>query len=201
MAVTEPPLPTPIPASNLRRARDIVVARVQEWMGSNAAHDTIGHSGEVTQKFVIEQAGMGPRSIVSVLDGQAARNGHGMAIQATVTFAWYIVIRGVLQDRTTDALDFVGEAMRFIYADVSRDDDPDKIFSKPPVAGSVQFISRYLDKDERTAYTIWRLTWQQEISLGAAGRERSGDGVLLLIQGTDNYDGTPNGDTVEFEVS
>lgn len=201
MAVTEPALPVPLPQSNLRRARDIVVEQVQAWMGGHAKHTTIGHSGAVTQEFIVKQAGMAPRSIVTIIDGDAVRNGHGMAIQCTPTFVWYVIVRGVLSDRTADALDFIGEAMRFIYADVFRDADPDKIFSKPPVAGSVRFRSRYLDKDEKTAYTIWGIQWQQEISLGAAGRDRPGDGVLLLINGTDEYPGDPNGDEVKFEVT
>ena len=206
MAVTEPPLPKPF-ESNLLKARDIVVEQVQAWMGEHTSHTTIGHSGAVTQEFIIKQAGMAPRSVITIVDGSAVRNGHGMAIQCTVTFVWYIIVRGVLSDRTSNAINFVGEAMRFIYADVSRDDDPDKVFSKPPVAGSVRFRSRYLDKDEKTAYTIWGIQWQQEISLGAAGRERSGDGILLLIQGTDEYPpaggqpGDPNGDEVLFEVT
>lgn len=201
MPVTEPALPLPLPQSNLRRARDIVVEQVQAWMGDHVGHGTIGHSGAVTQKFVMQQAGLGPRSIVTVIDGDAVRVGHGMTIQCTPTFVWYVVVRGVLRDRTTDALDFIGEAMRFIYADVFRDADTEKIFSKPPVAGSVRFRSRYLDKDEKTAYTIWGIQWQQELSLGAAGRERDGDGVLLLINGTDEYPGDPNGDEVKFEVT
>lgn len=137
---------------------------------------------------------------MTVVDGEAVRNGHGMAIQCTPTFVWYVIVRGVINDRTTDALDFIGEAIRFIYADVFRDDDPDKIFSKPPVAGSVRFRSRYLDKDEKTAYTVFGIQWQQEISLGAAGRERPGDGILLLIEGTDTYVGDPNSDEVKFRV-
>jgi|SRR5690606_7307159 len=201
MAVTEPALPVPLPQSNLRKARDIVVDQVQAWMGSHAAHETIGHSGAVTQEFILRHAGMAPRSIVTVLDGDAARVGHGMSIQCTPTFVWYVIVRGVLSDRTTDALDFIGEAMKFIYADVFRDADPEKIFSKPPVAGSVSFRSRYLQKDEKTAYTIWGIQWLQEISLGAAGRSRPGDGVLLLINGTDEYPGDPNGDEVKFEVT
>jgi hypothetical protein len=143
---------------------------------------------------------MAPRSIITVTDGTAVRNGHGMAIQCTPTFVWYLIIRGTLTDRTTDALDFIGEALRFIYADVFRDADQDKIFSKPPVAGSVSFRSRYLAKDEKTAYTIFGITWQQEISLGAAGRERPGDGILLLINGTDTYEGDPNSDEVAWTV-
>lgn len=201
MAVTEPALPSPLPQSNLRKARDIVVEQVQAWMGGHAKHTTIGHSGPVTQEFIMKQAGMAPRSIVTVVDGEAIRIGHGMTIQCTPTFVWYVIIRGVLIDRTSDALDFIGECMRFIYADVFRDADTDKIFSKPPVAGSVRFRSRYLDKDEKTAYTIWGIQWQQEISLGAAGRERDGDGVLLLIDGTDEYPGDPNGDEVQFQVT
>ena len=201
VAVTEPPLPLPRPVSNLRKARDIVVEQVQAWMGDHLAHETIGHSGPVTQEFVRQQAGMAPRSIITVASGDAIRNGHGMTIQCTPTWTWFIAVRGVISDRTTDALDFVGEAIRFIYADVFRDADTDAIFSKPPVAGSVSFRSRYLDKDERTAYTLWAIQWQQEISLGAAGRERPGDGVLLLIDGTDNYPGDPNGDEVKFEVT
>jgi len=201
MAVTEPVLPSPRPQSNLRKARDIVVAQVQAWMGPHAKHETIGHSGPVTQGFIMRHAGMAPRSIVTVVDGDAVRNGHGMTIQCTPTFVWYVIVRGVLIDRTTDALDFIGEAMRFVYADVFRDADVDNIFSKPPVAGSVRFRARYLDKDEKTAYTIWGIQWQQEISLGAAGRERPGDGVLLLIDGTDAYDGDPNGDEVKFQVT
>lgn len=201
MAVTEPALPSPLPQSNLRKARDIVVEQVQAWMGSHAKHTTIGHSGPVTQDFIMKQAGMAPRSIVTVVDGEAVRIGHGMTIQCTPTFVWYVIVRGVLSDRTADALDFIGECMRFIYADVFRDADPNKIFSKPPVAGSVRFRSRYLDKDEKTAYTIWGVQWQQEISLGAAGRERDGDGVLLLINGTDEYPGDPNGDEVLFQVT
>lgn len=200
MAVTEPTLPTPRPQSNLRKARDIVVGQVQAWMGDHAQHETIGHCGPVTQEFVIKQAGMAPRSIVTVIDGEAVRNGHGMTIQCTPTFVWYVIVRGVINDRTTDALDFIGEAMRFIYADVFRDADPDAIFSKPPVAGSVRFRSRYLDKDEKTAYTVFGIQWQQEISLGAAGRERPGDGILLLIEGTDTYVGDPNSDEVKFRV-
>jgi hypothetical protein len=200
MAVTEPALPVPLPQSNLRKALDIVVEQVQAWMGGHAKHTTIGHSGLVTQEFIMKQAGMAPRSIVTVVDGEAIRIGGGMTIQCTPTFVWYVIVRGVLNDRTTDALDFIGEAMRFVYADVSRDADTDKIFSKPPVAGSVRFRSRYLDKDEKTAYTIWGIQWQQEISLGAAGRERDGDGVLLLIEGTNALPGDPHGDEIKIKV-
>jgi hypothetical protein len=201
MAVTEPPLPVPLPTSNLRKARDIVVERVQAWMGGHAKHTTMGHSGPVTQAFIVKQAGMAPRSIVTVTDGTSFRIGNGMSIQCIVTFGWFVIVRGLIKDRTTDALDFVGESLRFVYADVSRDDDPDKIFSKPPAADSVRFASRYIDKDEQTAYTIWAIQWQQEISLGAAGRERPGDGILLLINGTDEYPGDPNGDEVRFQVT
>jgi hypothetical protein len=201
MAVTEPSLPTPRPQSNLRKARDIVVEQVQAWMGPHAKHTTIGHCGPVSQEFITKQAGMAPRSIVTVIDGEAERVGHGMTIQCTPTFVWYVIVRGIISDRTTDALDFIGEAMRFIYADVFRDADSDAIFSKPPVAKSVKFNSRYLDKDEKTAYTVFGIRWQQEISLGAAGRERDGDGILLLINGTDEYPGDPNGDEVPFEVT
>jgi len=200
MAVTEPPLPLPLPPSNLRMARDIVVEQVQAWMGAHAGHQTIGHAGVVTPEFIEKQAGMAPRSIVTVIDGQASRLGHGMTIQTVVTFVWFVIVRGVLSDRTTDALDFIGEATRFVYANVPQNADPDRIFSRPPVADSVRFRSLYRDKDERTAYTVWSITWQQEISLGAAGRERPGDGVLLLINGTDIYEGDPNGDDVEFKV-
>lgn len=200
MAVTEPPLPSPKPQSNLRIARDIVVEQVQAWMGGHIRHTTIGHCGPVDQEFIIKQAGMAPRSVITVTDGSAVRVGHGMTIQCTPTFVWYLIIRGTLSDRTTDALDFIGEALRFIYADVFRDADADKIFSKPPVAGSVAFRSRYLAKDEKTAYTIFGITWQQEISLGAAGRERDGDGILLLINGTDTYEGDPNSDDVAWKV-
>ncbi len=200
MAVTEPPLPTPRPQSNLRVARDIIVEQVQAWMSSHAKHTTIGHCGPVDQEFIMKQAGMAPRSVITVADGTAARVGHGMTIQCTPTFVWYLIIRGTLSDRTTDALDFIGEAMRFIYADVFRDADADAIFSKPPAADSVAFRSRYLAKDEKTAYTIFGITWRQEISLGAAGRERPGDGILLLINGTDTYEGDPNSDEVAWKV-
>jgi hypothetical protein len=200
MAVTEPALPTPRPQSNLRKVRDNVVEQVQAWMGTHAKHATIGHIGPVTQEFIMQQAGMAPRSIITVIDGEAERTGHGMAIQCTPTFVWYVIVRGVLADRTTDALDFIGEAIRFIYADVFRDADTAKIFSKPPVAKSVKFRSRYMTKDEKTAYTVIGIQWLQEISLGAAGRERDGDGILLLIDGTDTYPGDPNGDEVEFKV-
>jgi len=200
MAVTEPLLPKPF-ESNLLKARDIVVAQVQEWMGAHASHATIGHMGPVTQEFIAKQATMAPCSIVTVADGQSYRLGHGMTIQCVVTWGWYIVVRGVMSDRSSNSINFIGEAQRFIYADVFRDADPDKIFSKPPAADSVRFRSRYLDKDEKTAYTVYGLQWQQEISLGAAGREREGDGVLLLISGTDEYPGEPNGDEVPFEVT
>ncbi len=200
MAVTEPPLPSPKPQSNLRKARDIIVEQVQAWMGGHAKHTTIGHCGPVDQEFIVKQAGMAPRSIITVIDGDAVRTGHGMTIQCTPTFVWYFVVRGVINDRTTDALDFIGEGIRFIYADVFRAADTGGIFSKPPVAGSVRFRSRYLAKDEKTAYTVFGLSWQQEISLGAAGRERDGDGVLLLISGTDTYAGDPNSDEVEMKV-
>jgi hypothetical protein len=200
MAVTEPALPNPF-ESNLLKARNIVVEQVQAWMGTHAKHETIGHLGPVTQEFIITQGGMGPRSIVTVQGGSASRLGHGMSIQCVPTWAWYVVLRGVLSDRTSNALNFMGEAMRFLYADVFRDGDSAKIFSKPPVADSVSFQSRYLAKDEKTAYTVFGLQWLQEISLGAAGREREGDGVLLLINGTDEYSGDPNGDEVPFEVT
>lgn len=199
MAVTEPVLPKPF-TSNLLRARDIVIEQVQAWMGTHASHETIGHCGPVTQEFILKQAGMGPYSVVTVLDDRASRLG-GMSVQCVVSFAWYIVVRGVLKDRGKRMLNFGGEAQRFIYADVFRDADTDKIFSKPPVADSVRYRSRYLDKDEKTAYTVCGVEWQQEISLGAAGRERPGDGVLLLIDGTDEYPGDPNGDDVNFQVT
>jgi hypothetical protein len=44
------------------------------------------------------------------------------------------------------------------------------------------------------------ISWMQEISLGAAGRERPGDGILTLINGTDTYPGDPNDDDVPFKV-
>jgi hypothetical protein len=200
MAVTEPPLPIPLPTGNLTRARDIVVEQVQAWMGAHAGHTTIGHSGPVTQEFIRQQAGMAPRSIVTVADGRAARLGHAMSIQCKVTFTWYVVLRGVIEDRTTKALDFVDGVLRFIYSEVFRDVDSN-IFSRIVDADSVRFASKYSDKDEKTAYTIWGIQWQQDISLGAAGRERPGDGILLLINGTDEYPGDPHGDTVEFEVA
>lgn len=200
MAVTEPPLPVPRPASNLRLASDIVVAQVQAWMGAHARHTTIAHCGPVDQDFIVQQAGMAPRSIITITEGTAERTGHGMTIQCTPTFVWYLIVRGTQADRTKEALDFQGEAIRFIYADVFRDADTDGIFSKPPVAGSVAFRSRYLTKDEKTAYTIFGITWRQEISLGAAGRERPGDGILLLIDGTDTYEGDPNSDDVAWKV-
>jgi hypothetical protein len=200
MAVTEPVLPNPRPQSNLRKARDIVVEQVQAWMGTHAKHATIGHIGPVTQEFIMQQAGMAPRSIITVIDGEAERTGHGMTIQCTPTFVWYVIVRGVLADRTTDALDFIGEALRFIYADVFRDADTAKIFSKPPVAKSVKFRSRYMTKDEKTAYTVIGIQWLQEISLGAAGRERDGDGVLMLIEGTNVVPGDPNDDEIKIKV-
>jgi hypothetical protein len=200
--VSEPVLPDPRPQSNLRKARDIVIEQVQAWMGTHVKHATIGHIGPVTQEFIMQQAGMAPRSIITVIDGEAERVGHGMTIQCTPTFVWYVIVRGVLADRTTDALDFIGHALRFIYADVFRDPeaDPGKIFSKPPVAKSVKFRSRYMTKDEKTAYTVIGISWLQEISLGAAGRERPGDGILTLINGTDTYPGDPNDDDVPFKV-
>jgi hypothetical protein len=201
MTVTEPPLPTPRPASNLRLARDLVVDQVQAWMGSHAKNTTIGHCGPVTQEFIMKQAGMAPRSIVTVLDGTASRVGHHMQVAAVPSFVWYLIVRGRLHDRTTEALDFIGEAVRFVYANVWADADTDAIFAKPPVSGSVQWRSRYIDKDEQTGYTIFGISWQQEISLGSSGRERSGDGILLLINGTDAYDGDPNGDEVKFKVA
>ncbi len=200
MAVTEPQLPVPRPASNLRLALNIIIEQVQAWMSKHASHTTIGYCGPIDQETIIKQAGQAPRSIITIIDGTAERVGHGMAIQCTATFVWYLIVRGTIADRTDAALDFTGEAMRFIYADVSRDADPDKLISKPPVAGSVAFRSRYLAKDEKTAYTIFAITWRQEISLGAAGRERPGDGILLLIDGTDTYEGDPNSDDVAWKV-
>ncbi len=154
-------------------------------------HATIGHIGPVTQEFIMQQAGMAPRSIITVIDGEAERTGHGMTIQCTPTFVWYVIVRGVLADRTNDALDFIGHAIRFIYADVFRDADDDKIFSKPPVAKSVKFRSRYMTKDEKTAYTVIGIQWLQEISLGAAGRARDGDGCRKVLP--------PEGDMVSME--
>lgn len=199
MAVTEPVLPKPF-ESNLLKARDIVVEQVQAWMGNHASHTTIGHMGPVTHEFITKQAGMATRSIVTVANGQAYRLGHGMTIQCVVTWGWYIIVRGVLSDRSANSINFIGEALRFIYANVFSDADTDGIFSKPPAADSVKFQSRYLDKDEKTAYTVFGLQWLQEISLGAAGRERSGDGVLLLIEGTNVLPGDPNDDELEFKV-
>jgi len=198
MAATEPALPLPRPASSLRLARDTIVDCVQAWMRSHSGHATIGHAGVLTQEFIFKQAGQGPRSIITVLEGRSERIG-GMAVQTTPIWAWYLVMRGTIKDRATAGLDFVGEGQRFIYSDVFRDENP-AVFSKPPVGGSVQFKSLYDDKDEREAYSIWVITWRQEITLGAAGRERPGDGQLVVIHGADAYSGTPNGDDVEFKV-
>ena len=114
MAVTEPLLPKPF-ESNLLKARDIVVAQVQEWMGAHASHATIGHMGPVTQEFIAKQATMAPCSIVTVADGQSYRLGHGMTIQCVVTWGWYIVVRGVMSDRSSNSINFIARFARIIF--------------------------------------------------------------------------------------
>jgi hypothetical protein len=191
MPVTEPPIPDPIPDGNLLAARDVVVEQVQAWMGTTAAHDTIGHAGKVSPEFIRQQAGMAPRSIITVLGGTTSRLGGRMAAQLLVNWAWFIIVRGIIEDRTAEALRWLDGAARFVYADVFTDARPD-IFSRPPEAGSVEVRSLYTDGDERTGYSVWSVTWEQEITLGPPGRPRPGDGALLLqILGTNTIDGNP----------
>jgi hypothetical protein len=198
MAGTEPTLPKPV-ASNLLLARDIIVDCVDEWLRLWRARDTIGHAGRVTQKFIIEQAGMGTRALVTVVSGTAERLAGGKAVQALPLWTIFFVTRGRIRDRTDDGLNVVGEAQRFILSDPFGQVDK-TLFCKPPQVDTLTWRNLYTDADENTGYSIWAVAWRSEIALGTAGRERPGRGRLLEVIGTDVYLGVPNGDAVDFSL-
>jgi hypothetical protein len=198
MSGTEPSLPQPT-VSNLLAARNVIRDCFEAWLHNWRKTPTVGHAGVVTWEFIRAQAGMAPRAIVTVLDGDADRIMGGKAVQSTPTWAVYLLTRGRIKDRTDDGLNLVGEALRFIFADPFGAVDKG-IFCKPPQVGSLAWKSLYTDKDEKLGYSIWRVTWRSEIALGTAGRERPGAGLLLRAAGFNLYEGTVAQPDVEFEV-
>lgn len=205
MAATEPALPFPV-ASNLLRARDIIVGCVDVWLRLWRSAPTIGHAGQVTQRYIFEQAGMGPRAIVTVASGTAERLAGGKRVQSLPTWTVFFATRGRIRDRTNDGLNLIGEAQRFVFSDPFGQVD-NSIFCKPPQVGSLTYRNYYKDIDENTGYSIWAIAWRSEIALGHAGRAApgsgpggTGSGRLLEIIGTNVYQGLPNGDTVDWSL-
>lgn len=197
--MADSPLPLEF-TSALVRARDQVVAAVETWGREYWGAATIGHAGKVTMKFLREQSGMAPRSIVTVLSGNNAALSRGKSTQFAFTFQWFIVAGGVLTDRTDLGLNLSGEGIRLVNR-APWSNLADSAFSKDPESGSVAMASIYDDDDERMALSIWGIQWRQAIDLGAAGRPPiDAAEPLATITGNVDVGGSPNDETVSVEV-
>lgn len=206
MSTAEPALPKPV-VSNLLLARDIIVDCFEAWLRLWRGAETIGHAGQVTQRFLFEQSGMGPRAIVTVASGTAERLGGGTRVQSVPQWTVFFATRGRIRDRTNDGLNLIGEAQRFVFSDPFGKIN-NKIFCKPPQVNSLTYRNYYKDIDENIGYSIWAIGWRSEIALGTASREGPGSpigggknaGRLLDVIGSNVYQGLPNGDTVDWSL-
>jgi hypothetical protein len=120
MAGSEPVLPLDL-LSMQTVARDQIIDCIDAWLVEWDASKTIAHAGMVTPTFLREQTGRGLRNVVTILGGASPPGGGGRLAggaetQWEVLWGWFLVIPGVIQDRSTDAATLTGEAVRFITA-------------------------------------------------------------------------------------
>lgn len=192
----EAPLPKPV-TSYLKTARDQIVTCIDAWGEEWWESETIGHAGQVTLEFLRREGALAPRSVVTAINARASRISGGKSIQLLVTWQWFIVVDGVIADRTDDGLILAGEGLRLVLASPWIDVD-DSAFSKMPVAETPRMRSLYEDKDEEMGLSIWGIQWDQAIELGTARRATDPAPVPLAhITGTDVIDG---GETADVEV-
>jgi hypothetical protein len=197
MASAEPILPLDA-TSALVIARDQIVDCVDEWSQLYRAARTIGHAGKVTQEYLFKQSGKGLRSIITVMGGTNERLSGGKSTQFDARWAWFIVVPGTIENRTSKGLLVGSEAVRFITRDVWGN-LPDSAFSRTP--RTVEIRAMYQDKDEINGLSVWMLSWTQAIDLGTAGRPRTpGPDPLLQIGGTDVVEAEPNPDDIDTLV-
>jgi hypothetical protein len=203
MATPEPPLPVDV-ISNLVVGRDQIVTAVEAWSIGHRKGETIGHAGHVTGKFLKQQAGQAMRSVITVIEGDQQRIAGGSAMNSTCTFLWFVIVRGLLKDRTTKGLNIVGEALRLVadppwMVDSEAEDAAESVFSTHPVR--MGWKSLYTDDDEKNGMSIWMIQWEQAIELGTASRPRDpGPEPLVFLDGGADIDGEPNPDELEYEL-
>ncbi len=196
----EPALPKPLVlVPPLRAARDDIVSEVDRWLAAYRETATIGHAGRVTPKFLHQQSGEGTRAIVTAFRGETGRLAGGGKTLCEVTWNWWLIISGTLEDRNNLALDLEGEAVKLVirspWSDIGGN-----AFAYKPKAG-VLFENRYRDDDEGLGSSIWVVAWRQTIDLGTAGRAVTPAPVALaLVNDTVEVPGEPNPDQVEIVV-
>ena len=200
--MAELPLPSPF-VSALNVAVDQVVDGVEAWMIEYREGETIKHPGRVTGKFLEQQAGMGPRSIIASAGGRVERISGGAETLLLTRFQWWLVVRGQIEDRTQDGLLFAGEGCRLV-ADPpwSRDDLVGSAFASPPKTDTIEWTPKYSDSDETRGLSIWVIEWEQMVELGTAQRAKTPAPVPLdIITGVSELEGDPNPDTLDTVVS
>lgn len=108
--------PLPLDAKSTQRiARDQVIACIDRFLVNYSGAATIGHAGRVTLRYLKEMGkGGGVRSVVTILGGRSSRISGGAATQWEALWGWFLVVPGTIKDRTTDAADLTGEAIRFV---------------------------------------------------------------------------------------
>jgi hypothetical protein len=195
------PLPKPI-ASQLRTAAETIRDTVEAWSVNWRKGKTIVHAGKPTLKFLMEQGRQAPRSIITAQRAESSLHAFGKDVLADVTWTWFLVLPGRIDDRVLNALTLVDHAMRFASASPWSSMAPDCPFAKKPEGGRTEFRNLYTDADERKGMSIWVVQWEQQIDLGSALIPSDPLGQpLTLIDITSTVAGDPNPDKIETQVT
>lgn len=166
--MAEPPIELTA-TSGLREATERIRDVVDAWFINWAEADTIIHPGRVTPRFLMEQAGKAPRSIISAQRGEGQTLGFGKQVNLNATFLWFLVLPGTIGDRTLDALTVVGKAYNLVLANAWMDkDDPACPFARSVEVATNEFQSLYSDNDEANGFSIWLIKWDQLVNNGPA---------------------------------
>lgn len=196
-ALAEPPIPLGA-QSGLARATYAIRDAFDAWFVNWADADTIVHPGRVTGEWLVEQGGMAPRIIVSAPRSEGVTLGFGKQVNLNVTFMVFLVLPGIIEDRTLDALNVVGRALNFILANTwNNPADPNCPFAASVQPGTVEHRSLYSRADETRGFSIWLLQWDQLVDNGTAAQTPEPIGNPLTLITIDNRtDPEPDGETL-----
>lgn len=190
--LVQPPLPADA-TSALVIARDQVIALVEEWSANFRQGRTVGHAGQVTPKFLMSQANKAPRSIITVLGGDGDRVAGGSMTALACRFVWFIIVKGLLEDRASKGLVYAGEGTRLVWSSPWLDVDNSAFVTDPT---KVAFRSLYQDADEKSGISIWAIDWTQAVDMGTATRpDLVPPEELARLDGTYTVEGGANDDT------
>ena len=190
--------------SGIKRAAEAIRAAFDAWFVNWAEATTIVHPGRVTPRHLVEQAGFAPRIIVSAQRGEVQTLGFGKQVNVNTTFLVFLVLPGIIQDRTVDAQNVVGLAVNFVVANPWVDkDDPDCPFAASVQVATVEWQTVYGDVDEQSGLSMWLIKWDQLVDNGTAAQTPDPLGLPLELITIDNRtEPAPDGETlVEVEIT